>query len=54
VDISSHGFRAAHTCRDIASGQMVAFEHAAASGRARVAWTRIAGRRVESGFCYIP
>lgn len=50
LDASAHGFRAAHQCPDLATGQVVAFEHALASGRARVIWTRITGDHVQSGF----
>jgi hypothetical protein len=53
-DISPRGFRAAHDCRDLSSGQIVRFAHAHAAGLARVAWTRITGLSVESGFCYFP
>jgi hypothetical protein len=52
-DISSHGFRAAHNCRDLSTGQTVLFAHAHAAGHARVVWTRIAGLSVESGFSYL-
>ena len=52
-DLSAHGFRAAHDCPGLGSGQSVLFQHEKASGRARVVWTRIAGGRVESGFCYL-
>jgi hypothetical protein len=50
LDTSAHGFRAVHGCRTLASGQIVNFEHAAATGRARVIWTRIEGDQVQSGF----
>ena len=43
LDLSAHGFRAAHRCRELAAGQTVAFEHKRASGRARVMWTSIMG-----------
>ncbi len=50
VDISLHGFRAAHAFAGLTAGQEVVFEHAEAHGRARVMWTRILGASVESGF----
>lgn len=50
MDISRHGFRAAHFVSELASGQEVFFEHAGARGRARVAWNRIVSGMVESGF----
>ena len=42
LDLSAHGFRAAHHCR------------ALATGHARVMWTSIVGDQVQSGFCYVP
>ncbi|HEV2201549.1 MAG TPA: PilZ domain-containing protein [Bryobacteraceae bacterium] len=54
IDISASGFRAAHTCTTLASGEVVSFSRAYAEGKARVVWTRVlsAGRNpsVESGF----
>jgi hypothetical protein len=50
LDASAHGFRAAHHGHDLTTGQIVAFEHSGASGRARVAWTHITGDHVQSGF----
>ena len=54
IDISASGFRAAHTCAALASGEIVSFSQAHAEGQARVVWTRVlsAGRNpsVESGF----
>lgn len=50
VDISRHGFRAAHNHTGLVTGQEVVFEHPATRGRARVMWTRIQGSSVESGF----
>jgi hypothetical protein len=50
VDVSDRGFRAAHNEKSLAAGQRVEFEHAGASGAARVIWTRILGDVVESGF----
>jgi len=50
MDISVHGFRAAHKHAGLVTGQEVVFEHSGARGRARVMWTRILGSSVESGF----
>lgn len=50
VDTSASGFRAAHGYAGLASGQVVRFELPGRSGRARVAWTRVASGEVESGF----
>lgn len=50
VDVSTHGFRARHGFSGLTSGQVVSFEHGARTGRARVAWTRVTGEGVESGF----
>lgn len=50
LDVSGNGFRAAHACRELHSGQIVRFHHDSASGQARVVWTRIEDQRVESGF----
>lgn len=50
VDISPHGFRAAHAYAGLTAGQEVEFEHGMARGRARVAWTRVTAAAVESGF----
>ena len=54
IDISASGFRAAHACTTLASGEVVSFSQAYAEGKARVVWTRVlsAGRNpsVESGF----
>lgn len=50
VDTSASGFRAAHGYAGLTSGQVVRFELPGRSGRARVAWTRVASGEVESGF----
>ncbi|MFZ5926731.1 MAG: hypothetical protein ACOYX1_04695 [Acidobacteriota bacterium] len=50
LDISDHGFRAAHGFSGLTSGQDVVFEHEGRHGRARVAWTRVTQEGVESGF----
>ena len=50
LDVSSGGFRAAHRHSSLPSGMEVEFVHAEASGKARVAWNRIAGHTVETGF----
>jgi hypothetical protein len=54
LDVSAHGFRAAHHCRALATGQIVAYKHSRASGRATVMWTSIVGDQVQSGFRYVP
>jgi hypothetical protein len=54
IDTSTHGFRARHDCHELASGQIVTFEHRLAAGRARIMWTRIIGDLVESGFLILP
>jgi hypothetical protein len=50
MDISVHGFRAAHSNAGLGAGQEVRFEHAHARGRAKVVWTRVQGSTVETGF----
>jgi hypothetical protein len=50
LDVSAHGFRAAHDYAGLSAGQEVGFEHGGRQGRARVAWTRVAEGKVESGF----
>jgi hypothetical protein len=54
VDISASGFRAAHTCTTLASGETIEFSHATGDGRARVVWTRVTftgpNPSAESGF----
>jgi hypothetical protein len=50
VDVSAHGFRAAHNCPHLGTGEEVMFEHALGHGRARVVWNRIAEGQLESGF----
>ncbi len=50
MDLSDHGFRAAHDYAGLAAGQQVRFEHEGRTGRARVAWTRVAEAGIESGF----
>ncbi len=53
VDYSKSGFRAVHAYALLHTGQVVAFEHAIAGGKARVMWNRIADDRVETGFLVI-
>lgn len=53
VDYSKSGFRAVHAYAALHTGQVVAFEHAIAGGKARVMWNRIADDRVETGFLVI-
>lgn len=53
IDISSSGFRAAHACAAMTSGEIVRYSHARGEGQARVVWTRVttgADPAVESGF----
>ena len=50
VDISASGFRMAHECNSLETGELVEFKHNEASGQARVIWNRISGQRVETGF----
>jgi hypothetical protein len=50
VDMSSGGFRVAHSYAGLRTGQQVSFRHEVASGRARVMWNRILEERVETGF----
>ena len=53
LDYSNSGFRAVHACTALHTGQVVAFQHAIAGGKARVMWNRIADDRVETGFFVI-
>ena len=50
MDISISGFRMAHDCASLQSGQVVEFAHIEATGRARVMWNRILAGGVETGF----
>jgi hypothetical protein len=50
IDVSPHGFRAAHTYPRLSTGQEIWFEYGGTQGRARVIWTRIMGMEVQSGF----
>jgi hypothetical protein len=50
VDLSSGGFRMAHSFTELPRGLVVEFTHAEASGTARVVWNRIVENRVETGF----
>jgi hypothetical protein len=54
IDLSTSGFRASHTCKELSSGQEVAFCHDGGEGMARVVWTRIVGPSVETGFFVCP
>ncbi len=53
VDVSDSGFRMAHDCTSLVSGQIVTFDHEEARGNARVVWSRILGEGVESGFVLV-
>jgi hypothetical protein len=50
MDVSAHGFRMAHACRSLRSGQLVEFTHVEAEGNAQVMWNRILAGGVETGF----
>jgi len=50
LDVSPSGFRARHRCQALTAGQLVEFEFRRTNGRARVMWTQIRGKVVESGF----
>jgi hypothetical protein len=50
IDVSTGGFRAAHGCSAIRAGMDIEFSYAARSGKARVAWNRVTGDAIESGF----
>jgi len=49
VDVSNRGFRFAHDCATLETGQTVEFSHPEAAGKAKVVWNRIAESGVESG-----
>lgn len=53
MDVSANGFRMAHACASLQSGQVVEFAHPEAKGRARVMWNRILAGGVESGFLVV-
>ena len=53
IDVSAGGFRMAHDCTALRSGQVVSFAHVEARGRAQVMWTRILVESVESGFLVV-
>lgn len=50
LDESEGGFRARHHCPGLAAGQLVGIRLGGVESRARVAWTRVMGDAVESGF----
>ncbi len=50
MDVSANGFRMAHACVSLQSGQVVDFAHVEACGRAQVMWNRILPGGVETGF----
>jgi hypothetical protein len=54
LDINSGGFRARHSFQALVSGHIVEFTYGRQQGRARVVWTRILGKQVESGFVILP
>jgi hypothetical protein len=53
MDISDSGFRMAHDCAALQSGQVVEFAHIEAKGYAKVMWNRILAGGVESGFLVV-
>jgi hypothetical protein len=53
VDVSTSGFRIAHDCRTLETGQTIEFSHPEAHGKARVVWNRIADTGVESGLVLV-
>jgi hypothetical protein len=53
VDWSAGGFRAAHACRALQTGDVLAFEHEHGRGLARLVWVRITAEAVESGFVVV-
>jgi len=53
VDISLSGFRIAHDCKTLETGQTVEFSHPEACGKARVVWNRIAVSGVETGLVLV-
>lgn len=53
VDLSTSGFRVAHNCKSLQTGDEVSFAHHGGSGRARVVWMRISADGRESGFYVI-
>ena len=50
LDESESGFRARHHCAELTAGQLVGIRLGGVESRARVAWTRVMGDVVESGF----
>ena len=53
VDVSTSGFRIAHDCTTLETGQTVDFSHPEAHGKARVIWNRIAAGGVETGLVLV-
>jgi PilZ domain len=53
VDISTSGFRVAHSFTQLGTGETVRFRHPSGSGKARVVWNRIMGEIVETGFLIV-
>ncbi len=53
LDVSRQGFRVRHRRADLPSGCEVQFQHALASGRARLVWNHILAGNVESGFVIV-
>ncbi len=53
MDLSASGFRAVHDHAALIKGQEVYFEHAKASGKARVVWNCVRPESVETGFLFV-
>ncbi len=53
MDISASGFRAVHDHAALIKWQEVYFEHAKASGKARVVWNCVRPESVEIGFLIV-
>jgi hypothetical protein len=53
MDVSPGGFRMAHDCASLRSGQVVEFTHVEAKGHAQVMWNRILAGGVETGFLVV-
>ena len=52
-DISEQGFRATHDGLRLSAGQLLRFKHGKIEGTAALIWTRVLGKKAESGFLVI-
>ena len=52
-DTSEEGFRATHDGLQLSAGQLVRFKHGKIEGTAALIWTRVVGKKAESGFLVI-